>query len=310
MLGTVGNEIGNVHFIGDVMKKFLVAGAALAVLIGTPALAADMPVKAPAPAPVPFSWTGFYIGANAGGVWGRTDPSFLDNDGCGIPGLCNYFTFGAGQGANMIAVNNASQKFNNNGFTGGLQAGYNWQTGIFVLGGEADFEYFKPKGSATYPGVLPPGGLPGEGGSAFVENYSASANWLATFRARVGMTTGHWLFFGTVGPAVAQLNFNASYADTTTSPPLTSGTLVSATSSSAIKAGVAGGGGVEYAIDNHWLVRAEYLFVQVNEGYQVTQATVRTGVPTGAGGGGFGSQFTYAPMFRENIVRAALSYKF
>jgi len=47
----------------------------VAGLIGTPAFAADMPVKmpvkAPPPAPAPVCiWCGFYIGANAGAVWG------------------------------------------------------------------------------------------------------------------------------------------------------------------------------------------------------------------------------------------------
>ena len=52
------------------MKKFIVAGIAAAAFCGAPALAADMPVKAPYAAPV-FNWTGFYIGAHAGYAWGR-----------------------------------------------------------------------------------------------------------------------------------------------------------------------------------------------------------------------------------------------
>jgi outer membrane immunogenic protein len=65
------------------MKKFLLSGVALAVLVATPALAADMatrgPVyKAPAAAPL-FNWTGFYVGAHAGYGWGET--TFVDTDG-------------------------------------------------------------------------------------------------------------------------------------------------------------------------------------------------------------------------------------
>jgi len=49
------------------MKK-LVMSAAVAISMATPALAADMAVKAPPPAPLPviFNWSGFYIGANGG----------------------------------------------------------------------------------------------------------------------------------------------------------------------------------------------------------------------------------------------------
>jgi len=46
--------------------------AAVAALIGAPAFAADMAVKAPPPAPAPvYSWTGWYVGLNAGYTWNR-----------------------------------------------------------------------------------------------------------------------------------------------------------------------------------------------------------------------------------------------
>src|SRR5271155_590348 len=46
-----------------IMRK-LFFGAALAALIGTPVIAADLSVKAP-PAPV-YSWDGLYVGGNVG----------------------------------------------------------------------------------------------------------------------------------------------------------------------------------------------------------------------------------------------------
>ena len=53
------------------MKKLLIAGAALTALIGTPALAADMALKAPPPPAPVLSWTGGYVGINGGYGWGR-----------------------------------------------------------------------------------------------------------------------------------------------------------------------------------------------------------------------------------------------
>jgi len=52
---------------------FALAGA----LLGTAAsaLAADMPVKAPPLADPPVSWTGLYVGGNAGGAWATTSDS-------------------------------------------------------------------------------------------------------------------------------------------------------------------------------------------------------------------------------------------
>ncbi len=61
------------------MKKLFLATAALVGLIGSQALAADMPLKAP---PVPYvagwSWTGFYIGGSLGAMWDRIDGAFVN----------------------------------------------------------------------------------------------------------------------------------------------------------------------------------------------------------------------------------------
>jgi outer membrane immunogenic protein len=48
------------------MKRLATLIAAIA-LIGTSALAADMPLKAASPAVSAYDWTGFYVGLNAGG---------------------------------------------------------------------------------------------------------------------------------------------------------------------------------------------------------------------------------------------------
>ncbi len=57
------------------------AGAVFSFAASGLALAADMAVKAPPPAPAPvFSWTGFFIGGNIGGGWGHRDVTFTAND--------------------------------------------------------------------------------------------------------------------------------------------------------------------------------------------------------------------------------------
>jgi len=94
------------------MKKFLLSSvAALGIVAAGAASAADLPSrKGPVVAPVyvpAFTWTGFYIGANAGYGWGNVKPNVAgDLDG----------------------------------FIGGGQVGYNYQIGQFVLGAEADFQ--------------------------------------------------------------------------------------------------------------------------------------------------------------------------
>src|SRR6186713_2016495 len=89
------------------VRRFLLSTAAAAVMAGS-VYAADIPHVPPPPPyipPVPiFTWTGFYVGVNAGGAF---RPS--SNDG-----------------------------FNDAVFIGGVQVGYNWQINNFVLGIEGD----------------------------------------------------------------------------------------------------------------------------------------------------------------------------
>src|SRR5262249_11291468 len=61
------------------IRRSLLASTALTTsttLVTGAALAADLPVKAPrAPPPAPFSWTGCYVGGNAGAAWTSIDQS-------------------------------------------------------------------------------------------------------------------------------------------------------------------------------------------------------------------------------------------
>src|ERR1700727_1127552 len=110
-------------------KALLLASTAV-VLLPFGAGAADLPMRMPtkaAPlAPPPFSWTGFYIGANVGGIWGRSGQTVDVNTG---------LTF--------IPPNTASFS----GVIGGVQAGYNYQFSNVVLGIEADYDWTSAKGS-------------------------------------------------------------------------------------------------------------------------------------------------------------------
>jgi outer membrane immunogenic protein len=129
------------------MRRFLLAGAVLAALPASAAMAADMRVKAPvlkAPPPVAvFSWTGFYVGANIGYSWGRSRndwnaaaPFFDGSTVCGPAGdaLCI-----SGSDSNKLR-----------GAIGGLQAGYNWQAGNYVVGLETDFQLSGQRGSQHF----------------------------------------------------------------------------------------------------------------------------------------------------------------
>lgn len=105
------------------MKKYLLASvAALGLVAAGAASAADLPSrKGPVVAPVyvpAFTWTGFYVGANAGYAWGNVNAS-------------TAWGWGSGRSTTIGDLD---------GFVGGGQVGYNYQMGQFVLGLEADLQ--------------------------------------------------------------------------------------------------------------------------------------------------------------------------
>ena len=105
------------------MKSFLLATVGLVALVGmaAPASAADMAVKAPPPAPLPiiYNWSGFYIGANGGWGQSRNCWDFLDVAGVAFASGCRE---------------------RSGGLIGG-QIGYRWQASQWVFGLEAQGDW-------------------------------------------------------------------------------------------------------------------------------------------------------------------------
>src|SRR5215831_4748600 len=98
------------------MNKLLIAGVALAAAsVGGPALAADMPLKAPPPVVV-YNWTGCYLGVYIGEDTGRFNSNLNPAAPLAqVPGTI----FPAG-----IAVTNNTKM---SGFLGGGTFGCNYQ---------------------------------------------------------------------------------------------------------------------------------------------------------------------------------------
>jgi len=162
------------------MQKILKATGFVSLLLGTTlaANAADLPPAPPMaprapvayiPAAPMFSWTGFYIGGNVGGGWSRGNV------------VDSLF------GVNFNNGNSAS-------FLGGGQVGGNYQIGSFVVGAEADFDWFaNNNNSGNGTTVVPPGG------PATVLRASANDRWETTLAARFGYAWDRALFYGKAG---------------------------------------------------------------------------------------------------------------
>ncbi|RTM00049.1 porin family protein [Ancylobacter aquaticus] len=266
------------------MNRSLLLGAAALFVTGTASLAADMPypVKAePVAVFVPaFSWTGLYLGGNAGYAWGEskaTDVLFFDSTG-GVytpaPGLY------AGNDVNFG---------NMDGWVAGGQIGYNYQfENNVVVGVEADFQWTGAEESIAF--YATPGGP--------YYQTSAELEWFGTVRARLGYAFDRLLVYGTGGFAYGKVS------SSTTVMGLTGGgapdfTTAASGSHDNINTGWTVGGGLEYAITDNWILRGEYLYVDLGES-NVTSYLAGTS----------GSFVSAKADLTSNIVRAAISYKF
>jgi outer membrane immunogenic protein len=271
--------MGSVTGEGAIMKLFL-ASAAVIALAAAGARAADLPAQPayeapPIAAPVPYSWTGFYIGLNAGGAWGRDDISSVD--------------FSPRALAVDLAATSAatSPRLRPNGFTSGGQVGYNWQTGNIVFGLEADFNYMGLR--ASQGGTLP---FPSAPTLFFTANTSVSTNWLFTTRPRIGWAANNVLIYVTGGLAVTDERFNQTLV---LLPP-----FVVTSTASTTRAGWTVGGGVEWALNQNWSVKGEYLY----SGFG-TLTTSGVIVPAFAG-----SSFNNSAHLTTSIARFGINYKF
>jgi outer membrane immunogenic protein len=270
----------------EIAVKKLVAALFTVAISAVGASAADLPVKAPAMVAPVYSWTGFYLGVNAGGVFSESDPSTTT-----VFSPIGYFA----QSSTFAIGGVGDQQTHRSDFTGGGQFGYNWQVNNAVVGLEADFNYFGVRGSVTgaavYPCCAP---------TAFTINSSMSSDWLATFRGRAGfLATPALLLYATGGLAVADLKANWLFTDTFA-------TARESASISTTRVGWTLGAGGEYALMNGWSVKAEYLYVDLGRATttstNLTAFTPPIPFPTNV--------FSHAIDLRSNIARVGLNYKF
>lgn len=236
------------------MFKKIALLAAGALALASPALAADLyqpPQASYAPAQyAPQSsdtWTGFYVGGNAGAHFGETN------------GMRSGATTQTGLPAPDDAANTTlfSRNSNKNGFIGGAQAGYNFQIDQFVLGGEADINYLGRRSRVGLSAGLTADTLLGDyrwDGIATQRN-----DWLSTFRLRAGyLATPQFLIYGTAGLAVGDVRSSVTGSYTSSTLPFGTETIIG--QNDRTKLGYAVGVGAEYEITPSITVRGEYLY--------------------------------------------------
>lgn len=263
------------------IRSLSLLSAAMLVVGGSAALAADLPTRKAPPAPMvyvqPYSWTGFYAGLNAGAVWntGNTD----------IVGSSGFVGLGS--------VVPSSLSTNSVGFIGGGQVGYNYQINTFVLGAEADFDGTTLSKSASYTGgpVL---------GTTLTTQAKESLDWLGTVRARVGfLATPQLLIYGTGGFAYGGVNQQASVVANGTGYGWYG-------SNNSTRTGWTAGAGAEYAITNNISLKAEYLYYDLGS----KTVTVAGNSAVGSFAGLNGIYGVTKTDYNGSVARVGVNYKF
>jgi outer membrane immunogenic protein len=197
------------------MRRDLLASTALTTataLVSGAACAAE----------IPFSWTGCYIGGNAGGAWTRIDDS-----------VTTAYPY-------HIATFQSSGR--DTGFTGGGQLGCNWQVDpSWVVGLEGDINYIHASRTQH--------SNPFSAGEDTVR--TTSLRWLATVLGRFGYAWGPSLLYATGGLALGGVKASITLTD--------DASTVFAGSESATRAGWAAGAGYEYGFNDRLSLKLEYL---------------------------------------------------
>jgi outer membrane immunogenic protein len=221
----------------------LVGIVAISAVMGTPASAADMSIKAPAP--VPYNWTGFYLGGEVGGGW-ATDTVTHDAASTLFP---NGFV---------------DSSVHPSGVLGGIYGGYNYQINHLVLGIDGDYTWSHLSGTATETTPI----------FSFASTVHDNVNWIATVTGRIGYANDNWLFFAKAGGAWTGWSSNGTVINT-------AGALDTMSTSSTNRDGWTVGGGLEYGLGPHVSVKLEYDYVGLEvANFNLLVTKVSTGVVT------------------------------
>ena len=223
------------------MKAFLrlTLAAAVAATLPLAVFAGSEPpakqVVAPAPPPPACEWSGFYLGASAGGQFGHSEDKDLGTD-------------------SITAYNDPDRPwgYHEDGVAASAQMGFNWQAGCFVFGPEVEAGYMDLKGRGVEPGS--PGDTFG----------SSKSDIFTTFRGRVGFAAGCWLIYGTGG--AMGVNYTTSVTDNEVIPR-TGPDRIDA-HREAFDWGYTVGGGVERMFNawgHRWSVKVEYLHFNLDD---------------------------------------------
>jgi outer membrane immunogenic protein len=294
------------------IRRILLASASALALAGT-AFAADLPSRAPPPVylPPPPTWTGFYIGINAGYTWEASK-----SINTGTANVSHIAGLNGDIGDEVALLATGSNTLNPSGFIGGGQIGYNYQFApSWVAGLEADIDGIAGAHSTAHsaqagfvPGSTGGGGPGGTIAASSVITWSKSIDYLGTLRGRLGyLLTPTLLIYGTGGLAYGGVSSSTGvieqlgFSDT----PAPFGNFGNMSST---RVGWTAGGGGEWMFLPNWSFKVEYLY------YDLGSVNYHLGPLLQFGAFGalletVGASRT-STHFNGNVVRAGINYHF
>jgi len=204
------------------MNRLGVSLAGLFVLLGAASAdAADIDLMSAEPPPA-YDWSGFFIGLNAGDAFAgeqtlRIAPDFQDSVG----------------------------DLDLNGLFGGAQLGANWQSGVWVLGAQADLQLSDIVDSDK------------KTVNALDFSTQGKIDWFGSIRLRGGLALDNLLIYGTGGLALAGVDYSLKTVD----DPLSTLKL----SDDYTATGWTAGGGVEWGFSAKSSAKIEYLYTDLGK---------------------------------------------
>lgn len=251
----------------------------------------EMKQVAPVPPACP-NWAGFYIGAFGGYKFAPAD---IDLD---LGGSWNGPVLGDIADRDFIEGRVPDNLDTSGGEVGGL-IGYNFQWNHWVVGLEASgakvwLDNSDDTGFFTVPTT----------GDVYNVHTSFETNYLVTVGPRIGYAFCRWLPYITGGVAIGDIDFHQEIDQTFLGGPL----FEEGGSTSDTRVGWMVGGGLEYAMSEHWRLRAQYQFIDLGcVNFDSAGVTLSPLVPPAAAAG-----FTanHEACLREHNVSVALMFRF
>jgi outer membrane immunogenic protein len=193
------------------------------------------------------TWTGFYLGANAGYQWGAGDRSLsLQPDlATWLSDSPDYAQFQSRYGTSP------------SGFLGGAQLGFNWQAGTVVFGVETDFSWLNAESSTDRSATV----TDAVGPFLVRASLRQELDWLGTLRGRIGIlpfSDQSVMLYLTGGLAYGRVSTSHEFLDVAANWGFVG-------SSSGTDVGGTIGGGLEWAAHSGWSLKAEYLYYDLGE---------------------------------------------